>query len=359
MESDITEKEKEALLTPPSNATDNVTISDTHNNSRVLAEIASKENSTMSHGFLKLIRSDSLLVLIKEHPNAFLLLTQIAIRARRSNCSITGLQIGEAYIGDFKEAGLQTEGQYRVAKDKLKSLGFIAIIDTRRKKGKNATIKRTTSGTLVKLLNTNIYDINISGNYEYNDESTTTKQRVNDDEQECKKDKKGISDTTYLHAKNSSNSRSAVLADDMLFDFEASEWKGIEPTDLANWATVYPCADAGIELVRMREWILGNPSKAKAKKLWRRFITGWLGRVHDKESNRQAWKGSDAKAAPDMRELVAPWHDKRNASYEIDVKGDSVTFTCLNGYNESYNLKFSDLGFKEQFENALRKTRFT
>jgi hypothetical protein len=83
-------------------------------------------------------------------PNAFLLLTQIALRAKRTNdFNVHGLTTGQALVGDYKTIGL-TERKYRTAKAQLESWGF-------------ATFKGTNKGTIANLINTKIYDINEDG----------------------------------------------------------------------------------------------------------------------------------------------------------------------------------------------------
>ena len=80
------------------------------------------------------------------HPNAFLLLCQIARRARLTPCPVTGLEIGQAYIGDYRQAGIQSERQYRTAKDTLKKRGF-------------STFKATSKGTIATLLEQGIFSL--------------------------------------------------------------------------------------------------------------------------------------------------------------------------------------------------------
>ncbi|MHC4292182.1 MAG: hypothetical protein ACYSTR_08220, partial [Planctomycetota bacterium] len=65
--------------------------------------------------FIKMMKSRKTIELLKDH-NAFALLSQIALRAKRTNdFSVHGLEIGEALIGDYKSIGL-TERKYRTAK---------------------------------------------------------------------------------------------------------------------------------------------------------------------------------------------------------------------------------------------------
>jgi len=96
--------------------------------------------------FVKMVKSKKTIELMKD-PNAFALYAQIAIRAKRTNgFSVHGLEIGEALIGDYKSIGL-TERKYRTAKDKLRRWGFV-------------TTKATNKGTIAKLINSEVFDIN-------------------------------------------------------------------------------------------------------------------------------------------------------------------------------------------------------
>ena len=100
----------------------------------------------MNQGFIKLIRSAETLELLND-PSAFVLLTVIALRARRTDeFNIHNLKSGEALIGDFKKCGL-TRRQYRTAMKHLGQWGF-------------AVFKPTTRGTVATLRDTRVYDIN-------------------------------------------------------------------------------------------------------------------------------------------------------------------------------------------------------
>lgn len=83
----------------------------------------------MTQGWICLNRSDSLNALIRDHPAAFLLLTQIAIRARWTEdiCPVTKLGYRECRIGDWRNAGLASEKQYRLAKKVLIDCQFGAF----------------------------------------------------------------------------------------------------------------------------------------------------------------------------------------------------------------------------------------
>lgn len=97
--------------------------------------------------FIKMMKSRETLELMKD-PNVFMLLTQIASRAKRTNnFSIHGLEIGEALIGDYESIGL-TRGQYREAIRRAEKYNLIT------------TTRTTNKGTVVKLIYSDIFDIN-------------------------------------------------------------------------------------------------------------------------------------------------------------------------------------------------------
>ncbi len=97
--------------------------------------------------FIKTFRSNESEQLMR-YPSCLILLLQISLRAKRTNSlDLNGLEIGEALIGDHDSIGL-TQQQYRTAKRNLKKWGFI-------------TTKSTNKGTIAKLINTDVFDINI------------------------------------------------------------------------------------------------------------------------------------------------------------------------------------------------------
>ncbi|MFT3990665.1 MAG: hypothetical protein QM680_04570 [Luteolibacter sp.] len=100
------------------------------------------------------------------HPNAFLLLCQIARRAKWKNCPITKLKAGEAFIGDFSEAGLSSRATYRHAQEVLSSSQL-------------ATFKGTNKGTVATLINRTIFSFSAEENNHQSNQPTTTQQPSN------------------------------------------------------------------------------------------------------------------------------------------------------------------------------------
>jgi hypothetical protein len=112
--------------------------------------------------FLMLQRNKAVQELLKK-PDCFILLTQIAIRAKRTDeFSIDNLKIGESLVGDFRNIGL-TERRYRTAKIDLQKWGL-------------ASFQATNRGTIAKLVNSTIYDINEET------DKRRTKRQTNDEQ---------------------------------------------------------------------------------------------------------------------------------------------------------------------------------
>jgi len=122
--------------------------------------------------FIKMLKSQKTIELMKD-PKVFMLLVQIAYRAKRTDdFNIHGLEVGEALIGDYQSIGL-TRGQYRAA------------IKRATKYHQISTIRTTNAGTVVKLINSDIFDINVSTQQPTpqpsNNHPTTTNKKYKND----------------------------------------------------------------------------------------------------------------------------------------------------------------------------------
>jgi len=111
-----------------------------------------------------LVRGEETNEILKD-PDAFVLLTQIATRAKRNETfNIHGLEQGEALIGDYRNCGL-TERRYRTSKHKLEKWG-------------KATFRATNKGTIAKLTDASIYDLNLDSSAEQSDSPETSERRT-------------------------------------------------------------------------------------------------------------------------------------------------------------------------------------
>lgn len=247
----------------------------------------------MSEGFIQLSRSEEAIFLATKYPNAFLLLTHIAFRARRYSGGPDGLLPGQCHIGDFKECGIESEKKYRTAKEILKKRGHLLICETCRTRKKGAT-GSTTIGTLVKLISTSVYDINLVPCGDPMGDRGATEGRPEGDElikKECNKDKK------EQHKARSSASPTAKQKD-FYFDHEEKKFVGITDQDVKEWRETYTFIDLHAETLKAKNWLLSNPSKAK-KQLWRKFLTGWFNRSNESAQNKKAYASQKGNQKPE------------------------------------------------------------
>lgn len=167
--------------------------------------------------YIKLIDSEKTEWLIDNFPNAFLLLTIIARRARRTQGHIDGLQIGDALIGDHKSAGL-TRQQYRTALQKLIEFGLVEIIYNGKKflKREKSTIKTTIKGMLVNLKDSSVYDINHETiNHHINQRATNEQPTSNHEQERTNKEE-------YVNSRKKISKERSPLAIAMLDEFYKS-----------------------------------------------------------------------------------------------------------------------------------------
>jgi len=130
----------------------------------------------MNDGFIKLKRGSATRELLADGP-AFLLLTSIALRARRADgFNRHGLKAGQALIGDYRSCGL-TEQRYRSAKARLQRYGFVDF-------------KATSRGTVATLLDQSIYDINVTDEQRTTNDQATENQRATNEQPTTNKNEK-------------------------------------------------------------------------------------------------------------------------------------------------------------------------
>lgn len=161
--------------------------------------------------FLKYIPSEKTSWLRQKHPNAFLLLSLIAERARRTVDSPDGYEIGECHIGDYRAAGIETENKYRTALQVLIREKIVKKVETCRTR-KNSTTGTTTVGTKVKILKSEIWDLNLDDDHDRCHDRTTTGPRPDHDEQEGTRKNKKEKETTTPQTPLYNESLSAEVA---------------------------------------------------------------------------------------------------------------------------------------------------
>ena len=251
----------------------------------------------MSERFIKLIPSEESNWLLLNHGNAFLVLTLIATRARRLNGHPDGLIAGDAIISASDLSSLSRQN-FRTALDKLVEFGYIKIISNGKRffESRKSTIKLTIKSMLVNLLKSTIYDINSeSNNQQINQQLTNSQPTANHKQERRRRDiPKDISQEDAQPAKP------PRTKDPLIFNMEKLEFEGITAKDLADWKDMYPHLDIRVEILKATQWLINNPSKSK-KKLWRKYLTGWLGRSNDYADNKKAYRSASGSAGQDRR----------------------------------------------------------
>ena len=142
--------------------------------SKTLKNSARKRANSMV-SFVKALRSEQA-AFLDTNPLANHVINVIARRARRTPDPLNGLQIGECFVG-HKGLGL-SEQQYRTVKKNLQKWGLVEF-----KKAERVTDR----GTVAKLLNSDIYDINEDDpNGRPTEDQRKTNGRVTEDQRQTK-----------------------------------------------------------------------------------------------------------------------------------------------------------------------------
>lgn len=140
--------------------------------------------------FIKFKPTKEFFDLIESRPTAFCLFTLIVARARRTPNKINGLDSGEAYIGDHKKYGVSRQ-VYRSDLNCLKSTNWI-------------TFRSTTKGTIAKVVNTDIFDLNISEDNQQNSHQSNQQPTI---KQPLTKNVKNVKITQSVKANTSSKEK--------------------------------------------------------------------------------------------------------------------------------------------------------
>lgn len=178
-----------------------------------------RRGSSVSKNFIQLSRSDKTFNLLQKDAKAFLLLTFISLRCTRDYDPISELHEGECFISEKttpSECGLSSK-EYRGAKARLIKLGMIHEIfnpswlkkskepkprtDPELENYKKRATKRATKCCIVKLVELDIYDVNLKSKGDQKGDQRATKGRPKGDIQEGKEREEDKKKTTPLPPK--------------------------------------------------------------------------------------------------------------------------------------------------------------
>ena len=77
-------------------------------------------------------------------------------------------------------------------------------------------------------------------------------------------------------------------------------WTGISDADRERWAAAYPACNIDLQLARMNDWLVANPTKRKSN--YPKFITNWLIAQQDRGGDRPAFAPQRPQNDPPKRE---------------------------------------------------------
>ena len=79
---------------------------------------------------------------------------------------------------------------------------------------------------------------------------------------------------------------------EITFNFDSEKWEGLKKEDFTDWLEAYPLVDFDRELVKAKEWVMGNLNKSKHKKKWRQFLNNWFNKAQNIEERKVIYAGS-------------------------------------------------------------------
>lgn len=307
----------------------------------------------MSDRFIKFIPSEEAMWLAKKKGHAFRLLTIIAEAARRYEGGPDGLKIGECFIGGHKNYDM-SEQNYRTAKEILVKRQHVEIVETcrTRKKSTNGT---TTVSTKVKLLSTNVWDINKEeGNDRSNDRLTTDQRPTNDKLRKNKKDKKEKEDHPSIPSFFSDRAdRDCGTTDDFSFEKEKIEiCKGVFLTQEEIDSCVTLKGDR--EKVRAAiEFIQASKKRKHAITDWPNALANW--KIENKAKvcleNHIALAEKLSKDFENFEDGHG-WRCRLYADREKDQRG--ILFEYESPYKESIFIPFAHGEFEKKCDEAMK-----
>jgi hypothetical protein len=127
--------------------------------------------------------------------------------------------------------------------------------------------------------------------------------------EEPPKDQRGTSDVPNKKKEKKEKKDSHVETQAIAWS-STGGFSGITDQDRKDWQEAYPACDINRQLAAMTEWLRSNPAKAK-KKLWRRFVTGWLQRSQESGGDMRGSNRHETTSKPKPATDTGPegWQD--------------------------------------------------
>lgn len=314
--------------------------------------------------YIKFIPSPHATWLRDTHPFAFLLLNLIAEKACRVSGGLDGREVGEAILSNYKSIGGSRQ-QYRTALQILVRLKLVRILAHSRKRKKSTTESTTdstsvptTQYTHVKLLDSSIWDINPEDDNHLNDhpinhsinQSATTEQPLIPLTATYSKEDKKI----RIFSSDSDEFGLAVFLFQKVKEFVSSA----KDPNFQKWAKEFDLMirldkRAAVDVRNMIDWLFTS-----GPLFWRKNILS-PAKLREQWTRLQA-EQQTCKTAPKqtVREKILKnfTHGQFYSQAECFIDDYSIAFH--RGMNHK-QIKFSEHGFWDQFQNVLREFSIT
>jgi len=157
---------------------------------------------------------------------------------------------------------------------------------------------------------------------------------------------------------------------DIFFSFDSKSFENIQPDDLKAWKEICPALEIELVIKEMTQWCLSNPAKTKSKKLWRKFILGWLRSENEKAINKQAYASrvplntpttsasTYAKSLEDNRKFAEKIKSEFHSSgCEIIIDSEGLAI-IHGGQGGPWTIKFKENDFMDRFKRELNNRNF-
>jgi hypothetical protein len=296
----------------------------------------------MAERFIKFIPSKEAFWLLTEKPNAFRLLTFIANSARRTDGNPDGLLVGQCHLQNWTAYNL-TEQEYRTAKNVLTTRKHIKILETNRSR-KKSTTGTTTNSTLVQIISSTVYDINLeTSNDRINDRSTT-------DQRQSRRKK---SDKKDHHPYPSASG----LTDDFSSKGEEGEAKTeVYPGVFLSQQDLAACLKikGTIEKVKSSiEFIQTNPKRTSEITDWPNALARWKvdGKTKAKVQDHIAYAETICAEFPEF-DSGRGWRCYAYNDRKKDQRG--LLFESESAYNEPLFIPLIDGEFRSRCEEFIK-----
>jgi len=138
----------------------------------------------------------------------------------------------------------------------------------------------------------NLYSINLQEDNKQTALSATNPSELSSEPplKSVQRQKKLLTKEINTISVQSSKSSSKQQTNEISFDFDKQEFINITDKDLQQWRIAYPSTNISQEIAKAQEWLKSEPTKAKQKKKFRRYLTNWLSRADEKKFNQSSYK---------------------------------------------------------------------